>query len=481
MPTRRRAGPLLLLAGFACPSPAFSQALGAAEAGLAARAPAGAGAPVVSLAPALAGRAFPAAAPAAARLEPGGLLALPAAPAPLALPEAPAPAAADNRFYTPRLGALLDEAARFAGRAERGEAPAAAPAGIPAAPPARAGEAAAAAGPRVAPPLLPRPGSGRLRDAWLYARIYLSSLYWYTGPRLLERWKELRERAREGGDRPRAVRDLAGFFVAHRVLGSTGSYSPLGFRVASNRVVTEDALAMYDAYFAWDLRARAAFVNLLLRAEHFNPHRRDTQYRKVIFHALREAAALPPEEVGPFFDRQLDEARVAELARYQEEKQPKVLAAFHRAVLDVIEAMNAGAPAGKRVIGALLMGSFANGAAGPGSDLDVQAIAEGGRVDLNEEFLARLKTRWKAEAWTGSPVSGFQYALRPSKRLLARIHREPYLIVSPYPEVREALSRSWEEEREGSRARPRTRLGAAAQRGYAALLRTVLLGAPTDS
>lgn len=381
-----------------------------------------------------------------------------------------APARRANRFQSAALTRILGELARFA--APLPPASVLAPAGAAAETPRTPSEVGVEPG--KAPPPVPIPGRRRLRDAWLYSKIYMSSLYWYTGPRLLERWAEIREKLAEAGDRPRAVKDIKGFFIAHRVLGSTGNYSPLGFRVASTRLVIHDALAIYERYFVPDDGARAAFLALMARAERFNPNRRSTQYRKALFHALREASVLEPSKVAAFFDSQLGPDKAARLEQYQRTEQPRVLAAFDTAVNEVIAEMNFRAPAGERIVGALLLGSFANGAAGPGSDLDVQALAENGSTRYNDDFIKRLKARWKQETWTDSPVSSFQYAMPLSKPLISRVHREPYLIFSPYRQVTVAMTRTAAEERADQPSKIRTIRGWLFQQVYSVLLRVVL-------
>ena len=288
---------------------------------------------------------------------------------------------------------------------------------------------------------IPRPtAASRVRDWIHYTRITGSSLYWYTFPRLLERWSELAESLEQAAGRPRAVRRIMAFFIAHRVLGSTGSYAPMGFRVAANQTVVDDAWRIYRAYFPDGSESREAFARLIERALRFNPNRRSTQFRKVVFHALREASTKRPEELPAYFDSLATAEKAADLAAYQAAEQGKVLERFNTLTEQVILELNRGLPAGRRLVGAVLLGSFANGAAGPGSDLDVQTLSEDGRATYNAEFLKRLKALWKSEGYPAHPVSGFEYGLPLSRELLSRVHREPYLVVSPYPEVRQAMS-----------------------------------------
>ncbi|TBR22637.1 hypothetical protein EPO15_07600, partial [bacterium] len=312
--------------------------------------------------------------------------------------------------------------------------------------------------------------SRRAKDAYHYFRITGSSLYWYTFPRLIERWDEVREGLARGQER--AVDRIMGFFIAHRVMGSTGSYAPMGFRVAANRTVLIDAWRIYIRYFADKPGSAEAFARLTARATQYNPNRRSTQFRKVLFHALREAAVMPPEKVGPYFDSLLTDDKSAVLADYQARRQKEVLDLFDATVRRVILEMNAGRPRGNRVVGAVLLGSFANGAAGPGSDLDVQTLTEDGRPTHNAEFLKRLKAAWKAEGDPSHPVSGFEYALPLSKPLLQKVHREAYLVLSPYSEVVTAMSTAPEDLK--GHATERTKGGLTFVAVYSAVLFGVL-------
>ncbi|MBI3298952.1 MAG: nucleotidyltransferase domain-containing protein [Elusimicrobia bacterium] len=318
-----------------------------------------------------------------------------------------------------------------------------------------------------------RSWSQGLKDWLHYAQITGSSLWWYTFPRLVERWNEVAESLEKSEGKPRAVRSIMGFFIAHRVLGSTGSYAPMGFRVAANQVVVDDAWRIYDAYFADDAASRAAFGRLIARSLRFNPNRRSTQFRKIVFHALREAATMDPAAVPAFFDSLATDEKAAALADYQATAQPRILARFETLANAVILELNASLPAGRRVVGAVLLGSFANGAAGPGSDLDLQTISEDGGASYNEEFLKRLKARWKAEGVPSHPVSGFEYGLPLSKDLITRVHHEPYMVVSPYPEVVAALAAAPGEMKDADMKRGVQ--GLAFVWAYSALLAAVLM------
>lgn len=283
-------------------------------------------------------------------------------------------------------------------------------------------------------------------DSLTYYHVTLSSLNWYTFPRFIERWKGMKESIRETEGRERTVSDFMGFFIAHRVLGSTGNYAPMGFRVAANRAVVHDAWLIFDKYFKKDAAAEDAFRRFIQRAKKYNPNRRSTQFRKIIFHALRAGSVLSPADLPAFFDALATPQEAALLAGYQGAPQQRALNAFARVVHEAVLEANREKKPGHRIVGALLLGSFANHAAGPASDLDVQLLSEDGSPFGIKEVMDDIKARWRAEGLSRHPIGGFQYALPLSKNLLMRIHVEPYMIFSPYPNVLKAMRLTPEEE-----------------------------------
>ncbi|HVE12914.1 MAG TPA: nucleotidyltransferase domain-containing protein, partial [Elusimicrobiota bacterium] len=334
-------------------------------------------------------------------------------------------------------------------------------------------------GPGIERPALPAPASmprstaaGRARDALAYYRLASSSLFWYTFPRLIERWNELRDSLAASSSSSHAVKDFRGFFIAHRVLGSTGSYSPMGFRVATNGVVSEEAWHIFNRYFSVGPEATAAFARLVDRAQRFNPNRRSTQFRKVVFHALRAASVLPPESVAAFLDSIATEDAARALADFQATRQNEILEALDETAREAILDANRELPAGQKVVAAVLLGSFANGAAGPDSDLDLQVVSEDGSAAAATAFNRRVKALWKARGGT-SPISGFQYSLRYSRDLVEMVHPESYRVITPYAGVRDALSRRPDE---ATRTISRTPSwwGRAFQAAYTALLHVIL-------
>ncbi|MFH1725509.1 MAG: nucleotidyltransferase domain-containing protein [Elusimicrobiota bacterium] len=285
------------------------------------------------------------------------------------------------------------------------------------------------------------------RDAYLYLRIYLRSLLWRSTTRLYYRWEQVKTGARERRGAKRAVRRLLPFLLANLVMGSTGRVETFGLRTAHNRIVVADAWSVFNRYFRTDQAATGAFSRLILRARHYNPNRRLTQFRKILVTALREASVRSPAELPAYFDSLVTTEAGQELIEFQKDGQRRTLEVFDRAVRESILAVNKGLPAGRRVVGAVLMGSFANGGAGPNSDLDIEIVTENGSTVHLKAFYDGLKARWKAAGMSRHPIGDFEYALPVSKSLISRMHQEPYIVFSPYPEVIEALQRSPAEER----------------------------------
>ena len=281
----------------------------------------------------------------------------------------------------------------------------------------------------------------RLGDKVSYRRSYLSSFFWRVTSRTTSTWEHFREKGERVPAERRAVRDLRGFFLRHLTVGSTGRYGIFGLRVTNNRIVFGDSWNVFSRYFQEDRASTAAFARFLVRAEVYNPNRRATQFRKIVQTALKDGAVLDIAELPAFFDGLATHEKGKALADYQKTRLVGDLELLDRLVMDTILEVNRGARKGERIAGALLMGSFANGAAGPSSDLDLQVVTEDGGVRHLPNFYARLQDRWDVQG-KPNPIGGFQYALPLSRGFIDSMHQEPYLLFSPYPEVIEKLQRS---------------------------------------
>jgi predicted nucleotidyltransferase len=180
-------------------------------------------------------------------------------------------------------------------------------------------------------------------------------------------------------------------------------------------------------------------------------------------------------ELPVFFDGLATQEEADKLSRYQKAGQREVLATFEKLVNETILEVNENKKAGRRIVGALLLGSFANHAAGPESDLDVQLLSEDGSPFGIEEVMRRLKGKWKEAGYARHPIGGFQYALPLSKNLLMRIHQEPYMIFSPYARVLKKMGLTPEGET-SSPSSVTTIRGALFVALYTQLLKAILTG-----
>jgi len=310
-------------------------------------------------------------------------------------------------------------------------------------------------------------------DRLAYSAIVASSVRWRLSTHLFRQW-ELYKQSRRKTDGAPSVKNAAAFYAEHLVMGSMGRMGPFGLRGAENGIVVQDAWYLFNKYFPPDAAVTASFADFVARAHRYNPNRRITQFRKMLFTGLEQAAALPVGRLSEFFDRLAAPEEAARLEEYQRTRQETDLGIFAKAVSDTVFELNAGLPQGQRIVGVVLMGSFANGAAGPESDLDAQAIAENGSSVHVKAFSKRLQQRWEDAGMSRHELGLFQYALPLSKGLVSRLHREAYLVFSPYPEVRELMQRSEAEDAAQAPSRARGFSGRAVNFLYVWLVSAIL-------
>lgn len=288
--------------------------------------------------------------------------------------------------------------------------------------------------PTVPPPTL----LDRVRAELFYRSRQASSYDFYFRLRTGEFRAKLQAWQQKARGRETAVKDLEGLLLAWRTKGYTGAMSPLGPRTASREVVEEEGLEIFDRYYPNQPMAREAFLRYVGRIEKVVPSSRRSHFRKLVFQAFEETALLPPRQVANRLDAMLSNAAVKEIRRFRSERMPGVLADFRALVLPAILQENAHRPAGKRILGVVLLGSFAVGLASPSSDMDLQLVTEDGSLGDARRFQQGLKERWAFEGQT-NPLSPFEYAVPPNQALLARMHAG-YLVFSPYEQVEQALA-----------------------------------------
>ncbi len=264
---------------------------------------------------------------------------------------------------------------------------------------------------------------------------WLQEYYWYSVTHIADMWPSYKERwtkARDQGmlnvSHPRA------FFSHMRVAGTSGKFYVLGISPLEDEAVIT---ALRQAYLMWfEGRAKgpmelAAFDRFTDRALLYNAERRaPTNMRKHIRDALIKASTMKPSEVAPFFDSLLVEETARETSDFQNKgAQKRILDEFKQAVLDTL----AEEPAGDRseVLGALLMGSFASGSAGPKSDLDLEVFTRGGRGRRVPGFTKRLTDRWIASGrHARNPVGVHEHPYKPLRGIVDMVHPSDYLVIS---------------------------------------------------
>jgi len=324
--------------------------------------------------------------------------------------------------------------------------------------------------------LIPQHGPMRyIRDRAAYCATFLNSFRWRITTRTTGLWRRYKTKAETTGPR-RAVKNSRAFFLANLTMGSTGRFGMFGLRVTHRSVIISDAWKLYNRYFAGDSETTVAFSNLIARAHRYNPNKRATQFRKILQVGLREASVLPNEDIPAYFDSLATDEGGKALEEYQENKQQGVMEIFNGILNETILELNEDLPRGQRVVGMLLMGSFVTGVAGPDSDLDAQGIAENGSTRHLPEFFRRLKKKWAEAGMAHHPIGDFQYALPVSKGFIDSMHRDPYWIFSPYPDVVDALQSSPDEDFKRRPSKIRRATGHLFHAVYLTTLAVILVG-----
>jgi predicted nucleotidyltransferase len=273
-------------------------------------------------------------------------------------------------------------------------------------------------------------GAAPSEDASGYRRALIKSFWWYGTDRVLHYYKDYRESVAKNAEP--AVRSPKGFVAALRVFGTDGEFAPLGFKTASREEVEVDAFRIYDKFVDAGPEAREAFARLVERAKTFNPNKRETNFRKLLRHALMDAATTPVSKLPAYYDSQLTDKKREDVEKFQAAEMGRRYEAFKK----VVNYALASEPTGPgRPIAIVLLGSYVNRAATPSSDFDFEVVTDNGRYGRVPEFAARIKKMWKELGESPDDVSAVTYALPPSAAILSRIHREPYEVLTVDPAV----------------------------------------------
>jgi len=419
------------LGASAAPSATLSPALGVSP--LSAPSAVALSAPVIAPSP-LAAAAMPAAAPAPA---PALAAARGAVAAPADGPSAPktgesAKAAADEIFDASK-AAPAAAADAVAGR-EAASAPALTP----------AAEAPAASlfdpGPRTAS--LP----DQVRDHMRYNKLLSRSFWWYMYTHIGDMWPGYKARADKArAEGPIAVSRTRSFFTSMRVTGMSGRFYALGGSALDDDLVIAEFRQSFARYFdgpGVGERERAALERFMARAKTFNAEKRaHTNMYKNIRDPLLKASTMRPDQLAAYFDSLLPPEKENAIKDFQTSgRMDRTREAFLQVLRATLDEENPGDP--HRVRAAIVLGSFASGSAGPGSDFDVEALVDGASNARLPAFMKRLTERWTAAGYHATnPVTVHDNASWPSWGLVNIIQTRHYIVVSPEPGLIARLSR----------------------------------------
>jgi hypothetical protein len=284
---------------------------------------------------------------------------------------------------------------------------------------------------------------GRLRSLAHEIGLWIKSYKHYFIDVNVENWREYAA-ARRNSDAVRdgatAVTDARGFFVDSRMMGMIGGARTVGSRSGSDAYVKNEALGVYDRYFgARGAAARPNFLAFVDRAVAYNPMRSSSNLRKQIRKALHSASLVPLERLPAHFDALMKPGVNEIVSDFQLEKAGQVLASFRRAVAETVREEEAAAS--DRVVGVVMLGSFATGSATPTSDFDLHVLTDNGGSARIKAFLDRLQKRWASDPDSaGHPINGADFGFVPSRELLLRIHHDKFAIIAADVDMERALS-----------------------------------------
>lgn len=317
--------------------------------------------------------------------------------------------------------------------------------------PAVLGGHAAADAPR-APSSAPK-RKASFRDHAHHWRLLTQSFWWYMTTNVRNKWagmdgvsghrKAWRDAQAKG---PVNVSKMREFFAAMRTTGMSGHFYVLGGAAVQDADVMVDMRAAFARYFdhpAIDAQARDSFEHFMARAMNYNTaHRSHTYLYKTIRDAMLKASVMRPDQLSGFFDGLLQDGTAQETLDFQNKgEQKRVRELFRQTLLSVLDEEDPRDP--NRVVAALVLGSFASGAAGPRSDFDVEVITANGSDKRVMHFGQRIQEAWSAAGMQGkNPATAHDHAARPTRAYLDLVHSAPYFIVARNARLEAELSRA---------------------------------------
>ena len=337
--------------------------------------------------------------------------------------------AAPSILSAPSAVPALAPAAALAAVAAPAAGPEAAPAGVEAAAP-----AAAPASEKLWSGGMPDSDAQRLLNKahWETTKFFLTSRV-----RLLRDFIE--DQKAKGADKELAVENLEAMWLDWRVLGYSGRVTTAGFEVADRESIRKQALKFFDRHWGKDEASRAAFRRYMDRVDATVPLARPSNYRKHAFASPFDLAGLTRAEVPAKLDSLLTGEHNVEIQRHRDERQDAVIASFKTAANASIIEANKTLPEGKKIVGVILLGSYAIKQSTPKSDIDYQLLTQDGGLAAIKPFAEALDRNWKENKL--DKIEAFQFTLPPSRAVVVESFQEGYQVISPDPAAVQALSK----------------------------------------
>lgn len=286
----------------------------------------------------------------------------------------------------------------------------------------------------------------RVRDQGRYWKLLSRSFWWYMFTHVKDMWPSYKSRWEKArADGPVAVSEARAFFASMRVTGMTGRFYALGGSALSDDLVIQEFRGAFARFFdgpGIGAEQTAALERFMARAKLFNAEKRaHTNMYKNIRDPLIKASTMRPDQLTAYFDSLLPPAKEAAVQAYQKSGQmERTRDAFLKVLRATLDEEDANDP--HRIRAAIVLGSFANDSAGPGSDFDVEALANGASNKNLAAFSARLVAAWTAAGYhQTNPVTVHDNASWPSWGLVNIIQTRHYIVVSPEAPLENRLSR----------------------------------------
>jgi hypothetical protein len=286
----------------------------------------------------------------------------------------------------------------------------------------------------------------QVRDQYRYTRMLSRSFWWYMYTHIKDMWpgyKSKWEQADEKGDV--AVSSPRAFFTAMRTTGMSGRFYALGGSALEDELVIKEFRGAFAKYFdgpGIGAREREALEAFMLRAKAFNAEKRaHTNMYKNIRDPLIKASTMRPDQLAAYFDGLMPPEKEISTKEYQQSGQmDRTRDAFLAVLRTTLDEEDPSDP--HHVRAAIVLGSFASGSAGPGSDFDVEALVNGASDASLPAFMKRLTDRWTAAGYhKTNPVTVHDHAAWPSWGVVNIVQTRHYIVVSPEPALVVRLSR----------------------------------------